>query len=321
MKKASTREAYGKTLVELGEKNRDIVVLDADLSGSTKTQMFAQKFPERFFNMGISEQDMMGTAAGLAVAGKIPFASTFAIFATGRAWEQIRQSIAYAGLNVKIVASHGGITVGDDGGSHQALEDVALMRILPNMTVIVPADAIEMAQVIRIITEEYYGPVYVRSSRIAFPVIYENKNYSFKIGKADIVREGDELTIIAMGLMVHHALAAASLLALEGIEVRVINMSTIKPIDEEIIIDSAQKTGLIVTVEEHSIIGGLGSAVCEVVSEKYPVPVKRMGIKDRFGISGKPEKLLSYFKLTPQDIAQEAKKLLNNKPRLLRAAN
>lgn len=320
MKKASVREAYGKTLVELGEKNKDIVVLDADLSGSTKTQMFAQKFPERFFNMGISEQDMMGTAAGLAAAGKIPFASTFAIFATGRAWEQIRQSIAYAGLNVKIVASHGGITVGDDGGSHQALEDVALMRILPNMTVIVPADAIEMAQVIRLITE-YYGPVYVRSSRLSFPVIYENKNYSFKIGKGDVVREGDELTIIAMGLMVHHALAAASLLALEGIEVRVINMSTIKPIDEEIIIDSAQKTGLIVTVEEHSIIGGLGSAVCEVVSEKYPVPVKRMGIKDRFGISGKPEKLLSYFKLTPQDIAQEAKKLLNNKPRLLRAAN
>jgi transketolase len=318
MKKASLREAYGRTLVELGRKNKDIVVLDADLSGSTKTKMFAKEFPERFFNIGIAEQDMIGTAAGLAAAGKIPFASTFAIFATGRAWEQIRQSIAYAGLNVKIVASHGGITVGDDGGSHQAIEDVGLMRILPNMTVIVPADAIEMEQVIRTITE-YHGPVYVRGARIDFPVLYEEKDYHFKIGKGDIVREGSDITLIAMGLMVHHALEAADLLALEGIECRVVNMSTIKPIDRELIIDSAAKTGAIITIEEHLITNGLGSAVCEVVCEEYPVPVKRLGIKDRFGISGKPDKLLSYFRLTPQDIAEEVKTILQRKPRLVRA--
>ncbi len=318
MKKASLREAYGRTLVELGRKNKDIVVLDADLSGSTKTKMFAKEFPERFFNIGIAEQDMIGTAAGLAAAGKIPFASTFAIFATGRAWEQIRQSIAYAGLNVKIVASHGGITVGDDGGSHQAIEDVGLMRILPNMTVIVPADAIEMEQVIRTIAE-YYGPVYVRGARIDFPVLYEGKDYHFKIGKGDIVREGSDITLIAMGLMVHHALEAANLLALEGIECRVVNMSTIKPIDRELIVESAAKTGIILTIEEHLITNGLGSAVCEVVCEEYPVPVKRLGIRDRFGISGKPDKLLSYFRLTPQDIAEEVKTVLQRKPRLVRA--
>jgi len=318
MEKASLREAYGRTLIELGRENKDIVVLDADLSGSTKTQMFAREFPERFFNMGIAEQDMIGTAAGLAAAGKIPFASTFAIFATGRAWEQIRQSVAYAGLNVKIVASHGGITVGDDGGSHQAIEDVGLMRILPNMTVIVPADAIEMAQVIRTIAYSH-GPVYVRGSRIDFPVIYKDKNYQFQIGKGDILREGNDLTIVAMGLMVHFALEAASILSLEGIEARVINMSSVKPIDKELIIDSARKTGVILTVEEHLTIGGLGSAVCEVVAEDYPVLVRRMGIKDRFGISGKPDKLLSYFHLTPKDIVEEAKQVLNGKPRLLRA--
>ncbi|MCD6319420.1 MAG: transketolase family protein [Candidatus Desulfofervidaceae bacterium] len=318
MKKASLREAYGRTLVELGRENKDIVVLDADLSGSTKTQMFAKEFPERFFNIGIAEQDMIGTAAGLAVAGKIPFASTFAIFATGRAWEQIRQSVAYAKLNVKIVASHGGITVGDDGGSHQAVEDVGLMRILPNMTVIVPADAIEMAQVIRTVAA-YNGPVYVRSARIDFPVIYEGTDYKFQIGKGNILREGNDITIMAMGLMVHFALEAASLLSLQGIESRVVNMSTIKPIDRQLILNSARKTGMILTVEEHLVTGGLGSAVCEVVAEEYPVPVKRIGIKDRFGISGKPDKLLSYFHLTPQDIVAEAKQLLNSKPRLLRA--
>jgi len=318
MKKASLREAYGRTLVELGRENKDIVVLDADLSGSTKTQMFAKEFPERFFNIGIAEQDMIGTAAGLAVAGKIPFASTFAIFATGRAWEQIRQSVAYAKLNVKIVASHGGITVGDDGGSHQAVEDVGLMRILPNMTVIVPADAIEMAQVIRTVAT-YNGPVYVRSARIDFPVIYEGTDYKFQIGKGNILREGNDITIMAMGLMVHFALEAASLLSLQGIESRVVNMSTIKPLDRQLILNSARKTGMILTVEEHLVTGGLGSAVCEVVAEEYPVPVKRIGIKDRFGISGKPDKLLSYFHLTPQDIVAEAKQLLNSKPRLLRA--
>ncbi|HDD35725.1 MAG TPA: transketolase family protein [Candidatus Desulfofervidus auxilii] len=315
MEKASLREAYGRILVELGKENKDIVVLDADLSGSTKTQMFAREFPERFFNMGIAEQDMIGTAAGLAAAGKIPFASTFAIFATGRAWEQIRQSVAYAKLNVKIVASHGGITVGDDGGSHQAIEDVGLMRILPNMTVIVPADAIEMAQVIRTIAY-CQGPVYVRGSRLDFPLLYKDKNYKFEIGKGNILREGSDITIIAIGLMVHFALEAASLLASEGIEARVVNMSSVKPIDKELIIDSAQKTRAILTVEEHLIVGGLGSAVCEVIAESYPVPVKRIGINDRFGISGKPDQLLSYFCLTPKHIVESAKQILNGKPRL-----
>lgn len=317
MEKASLREAYGRALLELGRRNENIIVLDADLSGSTKTKMFAKEFPNRFFNMGVAEQDMIGTAAGLAASGKIPFASTFAIFATGRAWEQIRQSVAYAGLNVKIVASHGGITVGDDGGSHQAIEDIALMRILPHMAVIVPADAIEMEQVIYTIAE-YEGPVYVRGSRVNFPLIY-NGDYHFQLGKGSIIREGEDITIIATGLMVHHTLEAAKELENCGISARVINMSTIKPIDKELIIESAKITGAIVTAEEHLIIGGLGSAVCEVLSESYPVPVKRIGIEDRFGISGKPEALLAYFHLMPEDIIEAAKRLLDCKPYRLRA--
>ena len=317
MEKASLREAYGRALLELGRRNENIVVLDADLSGSTKTKMFAKEFPNRFFNMGVAEQDMIGTAAGLAASGKIPFASTFAIFATGRAWEQIRQSVAYAGLNVKIVASHGGITVGDDGGSHQAIEDIALMRILPHMAVIVPADAIEMEQIIYTIAE-YQGPVYVRGSRVNFPLIY-NGDYHFQLGKGSIIREGEDITIIATGLMVHHTLEAAKELENCGISARVINMSTIKPIDRELIIESAKITGAIVTAEEHLIIGGLGSAVCEVLSESYPVPVKRIGIEDRFGISGKPEALLAYFHLMPEDIIEAAKRLLDCKPYRLRA--
>ncbi|MDL1972279.1 MAG: transketolase family protein [Deltaproteobacteria bacterium] len=318
MEKVSLREAYGRALLELGRRNENIVVLDADLSGSTKTKMFAKEFPNRFFNMGVAEQDMIGTAAGLAASGKIPFASTFAIFATGRAWEQIRQSVAYAGLNVKIVASHGGITVGDDGGSHQAIEDIALMRILPHMAVIVPADAIEMEQVIYTIAE-YEGPVYVRGSRVNFPIIYNNGDYHFQLGKGSIIREGEDITIIATGLMVHHTLEAAKELENCGISARVINMSTIKPIDKELIIESAKITGAIVTAEEHLIIGGLGSAVCEVLSESYPVPVKRIGIEDRFGISGKPEALLAYFHLMPEDIIEAAKRLLDCKPYRLRA--
>jgi len=317
MEKASLREAYGRALLELGRRNENIIVLDADLSGSTKTKMFAKEFPNRFFNMGVAEQDMIGTAAGLAASGKIPFASTFAIFATGRAWEQIRQSVAYADLNVKIVASHGGITVGDDGGSHQAIEDIALMRILPHMAVIVPADAIEMEQVIYTIAE-YEGPVYVRGSRVNFPLIY-NGDYHFQLGKGSIIREGEDITIIATGLMVHHTLEAAKELENCGISARVINMSTIKPIDKELIIESAKITGAIVTAEEHLIIGGLGSAVCEVLSESYPVPVKRIGIEDRFGISGKPEALLAYFHLMPEDIIEAAKRLLDCKPYRLRA--
>lgn len=310
MEKASLREAYGRALLELGRRNENIVVLDAALSGSTKTKMFAKEFPNHFFNMGIAEQDIIGTAAGFAASGKIPFASTFAIFATGRAWEQIRQAVAYAGLNVKIVASYGGITVGDDGGSHQAIEDIALMRILPHMAVVVPADAIEMEQVIYAISE-YQGPVYVRGSKVNFPVIYKNGHYHFQLGKGSIIREGEDITIIATGLMVHHALEAAKELANCGIEARVINMSTIKPIDRELIIESAKITGAIVTAEEHLITGGLGSAVCEVLSESYPVPVKRIGIEDRFGISGKPEALLAYSHLMPEDIIEAAKRLLD----------
>ncbi len=307
----STRHEYGRTLVRLGKENRDIVVLDADLSSSTQTKMFAKEFPERFFNMGVAEQDMMSTAAGLATSGKIPFASTFAIFATGRAWEQIRQSIAYSSLNVKIVASHGGVTVGDDGGSHQAIEDIALMRVLPNMVVIVPADAVEMRKVIEAIVE-YKGPVYVRGSRIKFPVLYDD-TYNFQIGKGHILREGDDVTLIGCGLMVAYSLEAAEKLSKEGIEARVVNMATIKPIDEELIIDSAKKTKAIVTTEEHLIIGGLGSAVAEVISEHYPVILSRVGVKDKFGISGKPEKLLEYFGLTPDDIVNAAKEAVKNK--------
>ncbi|MFH1077386.1 MAG: transketolase family protein [Pseudomonadota bacterium] len=304
MKQKSIRGQYGETLALLGEMYQNIVVLDADLSGSTKTDVFAKKFPDRFFNMGVSEQDMMGTAAGLAAVGKIPFASTFAIFAAGRAWEPIRQSIAYSKLNVKIVASHAGITVGEDGGSHQAIEDIALMRVIPNMTVIVPADATEMKQVIEAIVG-YKGPVYVRGSRIDFPVIYD-ESYKFKIGKGNVVRNGDDITIIACGYMVHQALAAADMLADQGIKSRVINLSTIKPIDSELIINAAKETGRIVTAEEHSIIGGLGSAVSEVVAEACPVPIKRIGIQDRFGMSGKPDELLAHFNLMPADIHRAA---------------
>jgi transketolase len=309
--KKSVRGQYGETLALLGEKYKDIVVLDADLSGSTKTKVFAKKFPDRFFNMGVSEQDMMGTAAGLAVAGKIPFASTFAIFATGRAWEPIRQSIAYSKVNVKIVASHGGITVGEDGGSHQSIEDIALMRVLPNMTVIVPADATEMRKALETVVA-HKGPVYVRSSRIDFPVLYDDA-YTFTIGKGDVIREGTDATIVACGFMVSQALAAGDLLAQRGIRPRIINMSTIKPVDSALLIKAAQETGGIVTAEEHSIIGGLGSAVAEVVSEECHVPVKRIGVPDRFGISGKPNELLECFGLMPGDIERAVLEILDKK--------
>ena len=311
IEKKSVRGQYGETLAVLGEKYRDIVVLDADLSGSTKTNVFAKKFPDRFFNMGVAEQDMIGTAAGLAAVGKIPFASTFAIFATGRAWEPIRQSIAYSKLNVKIVASHGGITVGEDGGSHQSIEDIALMRVLPNMTVIVPADATEMQKVLETVVD-YKGPVYVRSSRVEFPVLYDD-TYTFAIGKGDVMREGTDATIVACGFMVHQALTAADLLAKRGIYPRIINMSTIKPIDTAILVEAARETGCIVTVEEHSIIGGLGSAVAEVVSEGWSVPIKRVGVPDRFGISGKPDELLAYFGLTPEGIERSVLEVLEKK--------
>lgn len=305
----ATREVYGETLAQLGEINKNIVVLDADLSSSTRTTIFAQKFPHRFFNMGISEQDMMGTAAGLAASGKIPFVSTFAIFASGRAWEQVRQTIAYPSLNVKIVTSHGGITVGEDGASHQCTEDLALMRVLPHMTVIVPADGIETRKAIEAVVE-HPGPVYVRLSRIKFPVILKD-SYQFKIGKGIILREGKDITIVATGLMVYHSLEAAKELEIEGISARVVNLSTIKPLDQDLLLSCARETKGIVTVEEHSIIGGLGSAVAEVISEKYPIPLKRVGIKDRFGTSGKAEMLLEYFNLTPKDIVLAVKEVIN----------
>ncbi len=307
----ATRDVYGETLAGLGESNKDIVVLDADLSGSTKTGVFAKKFPDRFFNMGVSEADMMGTAAGLAAAGKIPFASTFAIFASGRAWEQVRQSIAYPKLNVKIVATHGGITVGEDGGSHQSVEDIALMRAIPNMTVIVPCDGIETRSVIQEIAN-YNGPVYVRLARGKFPVVLP-EDYKFTIGKGVVVQDGKDATIIATGLMVSHALEAAVMLEKEGLNIRVINMSTIKPIDRNLIISAARETGAIVTAEEHSIIGGLGEAVAAVVAEEYPVPMKRVGIQDRFGQSGLAEELLVHYGLMPKDIAEAVKEVVKKK--------
>ena len=298
------REAYGQALVELG-KNPNIIVLDADLAKATKTIGFKKVCPERFFDMGISEQDMIGTAAGLATCGKIPFATTFAIFAVGRAFEQIRNSVAYPNLNVKIVGTHGGVTVGYDGGSHQAIEDIALMRCLPNMVILNPADAMETKQIVHA-AAEYYGPVYIRVSRIETPVIHDER-YKFTIGKGEVVREGNDVAIIATGIMVAKALEAADILALEGIMATVVNISTIKPLDKELIIKVAQRAGRVVTAEEHSVIGGLGAAVCEVLSQEQPTKTTLIGIQDKFGCSGSPDELLAHYKLTALDIAQAAK--------------
>lgn len=270
--KIATREAYGKALVKLGKINDDVVVLDADLSKSTKTNDFYKAYPDRFFNMGIAEQNLVGAACGFAAAGKIPFASTFAMFATGRAFEIIRNSACYPKLNVKICATHAGITVGEDGGSHQSVEDISLMRSIPNMTVLVPADGVEAEKMI-FAAAEYNGPMYVRLGRSAVPTLFD-ENYNFEIGKGVVLKEGNDATIIACGMMVNEALIAADMLKEENINVRVINMSTIKPIDTELIIKAAKETKAIVTAEEHSIIGGLGSAVSEVVSENHPVKVK-----------------------------------------------
>ncbi len=307
----SLRDVYGETLVELGRKNPKIVVLDADLSGSTRTFLFAKEFPERFFNVGVSEQDLIGTAAGFALSGLIPFASTFAIFQTGRAWEQIRQSICYAKLNVKLVASHGGITVGEDGPTHHATEDIALMRVLPNMTVIVPADYFETKRVIEKIAE-HYGPCYVRLARPKFPVVFDER-YEFEIGKGKIVKDGSDVTIIAMGITLFHSLKASEELEKEGVSVRVINMSTIKPIDRDLIIESAKKTGAILTVEEHSIIGGLGSAVSEVIVQEYPVHQKILGVPDTFTQSGKPDELLDRCGILSHHIKKSVLELLKKK--------
>lgn len=301
-KAEATRDAYGAALLELGKKRKNIVVLDADLSGSTKTISFAKAFPERFFNMGIAEQNLICTAGGLSLTGKIPFASTFAMFETGRAWEQVRQTICYPSLNVKLVATHSGITVAEDGASHQALEDIALMRVLPNMTVIVPADGLETEQAIEAVTE-YKGPVYVRLGRAKVPAVMPD-DYKFKIGKAHAFHIGKDANILSTGIMVSASLKAMELLKDKGIDAGVINISTIKPLDTEIVLKAAKSSKFIVTAEEHSIIGGLGSAVSEFLSENYPAPVKRIGTKDTFGCSGPADELIKLYGLTEDDIVK-----------------
>ena len=307
-KMIATRQAYGEALKELGQENKNVVVLDADLSGSTQTGVFKGEFPERFFNMGIAEQNLIGTAAGLSTCGKIPFASTFAMFATGRAFEIIRNSVCYPNLNVKIAATHAGLTVGEDGASHQALEDISVMRTLPNMVVLNPADAVETKQAIKT-AAEYKGPVYIRLGRAGVPVIFD-ENYSFEIGSGVELLPGDDITIIATGIMVAKALEAGKELEKEGIKARVINMSTIKPIDSEIIIKAAKETKGIVTCEEHNIIGGLGSAVMEVVGENFPTLVKRVGVEDTFGESGNGNELLEKYGLTKENIINKVREIL-----------
>lgn len=300
----ATREAYGQALVEL-TKNEKVVVLDADLAHATKTIEFKKACPERFFDMGISEQDMVATAAGFAASGKIPFASSFAIFLAGRAFEQIRNSVCYPKLNVKIAATHAGVTVGEDGGTHQAVEDIALMRSIPNMVVLNPADDVEAKAAIYAATE-YYGPVYIRLGRAATPTLHD-ENYKFEIGKGEVLKEGKDIAIIATGIMVAKALEAAEKLKAEGINATVVNIATIKPLDKELIIKVAKETGKVITVEEHSVIGGLGGAVCEVLSQELPTRTKLLGLNDTFGQSGTPDSLLEHYGLTVENIVNAAK--------------
>lgn len=307
----ATREAYGETLKELGAQIPEIVVLDADLSASTKTAVFAKAFPDRFFDTGIAEGNMMSVAAGLAASGKIPFASTFAVFGAGRAYEQIRNSICYPNLNVKVAVTHAGLTVGEDGATHQMLEDIALMRALPNMTVVVPADAAETAQVIRW-AASYQGPVYIRMGRAKVEDVI-SPDAEFVPGKSTTLADGSDVTIMACGIMTQQALQAAKMLAEEGISARVINMSSIKPIDEAAIVKAAKETGAIVTCEEHTVMGGFGSAVAEVVVRHCPVPMAMVGTEDVFGQSGKASEVLKVYGLTPEHIALEAKKLVEAK--------
>lgn len=311
MESMATRDAYGKALIELGKINKNVVVLDADLSKSTKTEGFQKEFPVRFFNIGIAEQNLIGCAAGFAASGKIPFASSFAVFATGRAYDQIRNTIGYSQLNVKIAASHAGVTVGEDGGSHQMLEDIALMRAMPGMTVIVPADGTETKQAI-FAAAQYKGPVYIRLGRPKVPIIFD-ENYKFEIGKGIVVKEGTDVALIATGIMVGEALKAAEQLQNQGVKAAVVNISTIKPIDIETITQIAQTTRAVVTCEEHNIYGGLGSAVAEVLVENCPVPMERIGVKDVFGQSGKPNELMEKYGLTAKDIIEAAKKVIARK--------
>ncbi|MDO5837257.1 MAG: transketolase family protein [Methanomassiliicoccales archaeon] len=308
---AAQRNYYGKALARLAKERDDVVVLDADLAGSTKTSEFKKVAPERFVEVGIAEQDMIGVASGLAASGKTVFASTFAVFATGRCWEQIRLAVAYPKQNVKIVSTHCGISVGEDGASHQALEDIAIMRAIPNMVVISPADAHQAYAATMAIAEER-GPCYMRLGRADFPLIYP-EDVKFEIGKADVLREGSDVTLIGTGQMVSYCLDAAKALSEEGISAEVINISTIKPLDADAVIGSVKKTGCAVTAEEHSIIGGLGSAVAEVISESCPVPLVRVGTKDTFGESGKAEMLMEKYGLTAKDIVKAAKDSISKK--------
>lgn len=300
--KKATRQSYGEALLDLGKKNEKIVVLDADLSTATKTNMFAKEFPDRFFDMGIAEQNMLSTAAGMSTCGKIPYVSTFAVFAAGRAYDQIRNSICYPNLNVKICATHAGITVGEDGATHQMIEDISLMRTLPNMTVISTSDDIQTKWAVEQISM-IQGPVYLRLSRLTTPIIY-NENQTFEIGKAVQIGEGIDGTIFATGVTVSEAIKAQEILKQKGINVRVIDMHTIKPIDKEVIIKCANETKKLISIEDHNIIGGLGSAISEVLTDEFPVKLIRLGIKDTFGKSGKAEELMKYFKITADDLVK-----------------
>ncbi len=310
--KVATRESYGNALAELGDKYENLYVFDADLAAATKTGIFKKKFPDRFFDCGIAESNMMGVAAGMAATGKIPFVSTFAMFAAGRAFEQVRNSIGYPHLNVKIGATHAGISVGEDGATHQCNEDIALMRTIPGMTVIIPADDVEAKAAVEAAIN-YEGPVYMRFGRLAVPVFNDPETYKFEIGKGIKLRDGKDITIVATGLMVYEAIEAAKTLAEQGIEATVINIHTIKPIDKDIIIEAAKKTNLVLTVEEHSVIGGLGEAVCDVLSENYPTKVVKIGVNDEFGHSGPAVDLLKQFGLSAENIVAKATEAVKSK--------
>ncbi|MCD7956003.1 MAG: transketolase family protein [Lachnospiraceae bacterium] len=306
VKKIATRQSYGNALVELGKEHDNLLVLDADLANATKTDTFKKVFPERHIDCGIAECNMMGIAAGLSTTGKVPFVSTFAMFASGRAYEQVRNSIGYPHLNVKIGATHAGISVGEDGASHQANEDMALMRAIPGMVVINPSDDVEARAAVKA-AYEYEGPVYLRFGRLAVPVINDRPDYKFEIGKGVVLKEGTDVTIIATGLCVNSALEAAELLAADGISAQIVNIHTLKPLDEELVVACAKKTGRIVTVEEHSVIGGLGSAVCDALCANYPAPVMKIGVQDVFGESGPALELLKKYQLDGQGVYEQVK--------------
>ncbi len=306
VKKIATRESYGNALKALGEENPNVLVLDADLAGATKTGVFKKAFPERFFDCGIAECNMVSIAAGVAATGKIPFCSSFAMFAAGRAYEQVRNAVGYPHLNVKIGATHAGISVGEDGATHQCNEDIALMRTIPGMVIINPADDVEARAAVKA-AAEYVGPVYLRFGRMAVPVFNDEATYKFEIGKGIVLREGTDVTVVATGLCVNGALEAAEKLAADGISAEVINIHTIKPLDEELVLASAKKTGKVVTVEEHSVIGGLGSAVCDVLSEKQPTPVKKLGVNDTYCESGPAAKLIEKYRLDGVGVYEQIK--------------